>query len=125
MNMVSRTAGVVLCVATVGLALAWGVFTERMSAVLVTLIFGLVLLVPRLRQRRWLAAGLLVLVVALPLQPVEIAPFARSYGPKLVQCCPGSPYRNPEDVKAKDAAGICLFCSDLGTGFQATWYLVL
>jgi hypothetical protein len=105
-------------------ALVWTLYTLRLGAVLAALLFIGALAIPALRQRRWLLAVLIAVVVLYPLQPVDIT-FRSTVGlPKLVRCCPGAPYRNLEATRAMDRAGACLFCSDIGSGFDASWFLV-
>jgi hypothetical protein len=121
----NRIVRVIAAIVFVAAALAWSVFTFRLSALFVTLVLIVVLSINKLRRRQWLVTSLVVLAVCLPFQPVDIALFARPGGPKFLRCCPGAPYSDWRKAEADDRAGVCLFCSDLGTAFNPYWYLVL
>lgn len=115
-----RVAGSILLAMA---ALIWALYTLRVSAELLGL--GLVAALSAKPLRRCsVIVALTVLLVVVPFQPVDLTFQGIPVPPRLLQCCPGSiPYRDYEGTIAKQAAGVCAFCSDLRTGFEPRWML--
>jgi hypothetical protein len=96
----------------------------RQNAVLLSIGLVAMLSFGLLRKRPWLIASVSLIVFAFPFQPIEITLWSAPGGPKLMQCCPGAPYRDYESTLQKDRAGVCAFCSDISSGFNASWFWV-
>jgi hypothetical protein len=108
-------------------SLAWAAFTRRLPPLLPPPILP----VGILARPRWVTVrrlGLLSLLsVALALFPIGLTLRSAPGAPRLVRCCCCAPYPGPgelDNARRDQAAGRCVICSDVRTGFEPVWYLV-
>jgi hypothetical protein len=107
-------------------SVSWAVFTFRLLPLILLPMLVFVAWV----QPRWatpLRVTLLsVAMVGLAWLPIGVTSLNAPGPPRLVRCCCCAPYRMTT-LKAAlqdQAAGRCVLCSDLVTGFEPTWFLV-
>ncbi len=102
----------------------WTIIAVRHLAFVVWAFASISLLIGPLRRRRVYLFSVWLLFVTLMLLPFDVTSLNVPGPPKFVRCCPGTPYYDLEEAKRWQDAGRCILCSDLRSGFEATWYLV-
>jgi hypothetical protein len=103
----------------------WAAITSRPLSMIASIGFFICLFIEPSRLKVLSIIGFFVLAVIIPFQPYAITFISAKGYPKIVCCCPGSPYgRNWQDVKKKQQAGECMFCSDISTGFNPRYFLI-
>lgn len=105
--------------------LLWAVYTLRLLAMIASIGFCISLFVKYSRKKVWLILGFGILALIIPFQPYAVTFINADGKPKIISCCPGSPYvRTWQSVKKKQQAGECKLCSDISTGFNPRYFLV-
>lgn len=104
--------------------LSWFVFTMRIEGIpfLLIAVGGLLFVKPWATPK--IVLVLIAAFVALAWSPIAVTFINADGGPRVVRCCPGSPYRDLEAASARMRAGECMLCSDLSTGFEPRWYVL-
>jgi hypothetical protein len=108
------------------LSLAWIVLAgSTLLSLALYAVFLVAVVIPRVRRRVAIPITVLGLSLAACWSPVDVTLLNVDGPPKLVKCCPGTPYRDYRAVLERQAKGECKFCSDL-VGFiePPTWFLV-
>jgi hypothetical protein len=78
-----------------------------------------------IRRIPYVCVALFGLALAASLSPLDVSFLKVAGGPKILECCPGAPYRDPDAVKQKQSRGECMFCGDLmPANGTPRWYLV-
>ena len=122
--MVKRWRSIAASIIIGAVGMLWALYSLRIGAILLAIALVAVLSFGSLSTRPWLIAVLAALVLGFPFQPVDITFRSVPGGPKLLRCCPGVPYSDYRAALRMDQAGVCAFCTDLSTGFDASWYWV-
>ena len=106
--------------------IGWAVFTMRVEALILALLFPLFLVSRRFRCSNVALFLTTILIAAIPFFPIGLTLQRSLSGPNVVECCPAR-FVSPElNQAAKESAGRgeCHLCSDLQTGFEPKRYLV-
>jgi hypothetical protein len=106
--------------------LLWLLVLPRFLSLLLFATFIVSALLPPTRRIPYVCVTLFALTLAASWSPLDVSFLKVAGGPKILECCPGAPYRDPGEAAQKQSRGECMFCGDLmpPNGIPR-WYLVL
>ena len=114
-----------LLISLAGFGLPWLFVLPRLLSLLLfaALIFSA--LMPPIRRIPYACVTFFALMLAASWSPLDVSFIKVTGGPKILECCPGAPYQDPDAVVQKQRRGECMFCGDLmpPNGIPR-WYLV-
>lgn len=106
------------------LMICWALYTLRSLTLILTVIFCVCIFSFSNRKKHLITGITALLAFIIPFQPYAISFVSIDGGPKILSCCPGTPYRDYTGTLEKQKAGECKLCSDITTGFDPEYYLV-
>ena len=105
--------------------MAWLFVLPRFLSLFLFVAFIVSALLPFIRRIPYVCVTLFALVLAASWSPLDVSFINVAGGPKILECCPGAPYHDPDAVFEKQRHGECMFCSDLmPSNGNPRWYLV-
>jgi hypothetical protein len=111
-----------ICVAVI--SAIWFTLAFRLFAAPFALALIIGLCFPFVRRHPIGVLCVWLLLFGLTWLPFDVTRISAPDGPKFVRCCPGTPYRDVEATVEKAKLGKCMFCSDVVSGFEPTYYLI-
>jgi len=105
--------------------LLWLLVLPRVLSLLLFAAFIVAALLSPIRRIPYVCVTLFALTFAASWLPFDVSFLKVAGGPKILECCPGAPYQDPDAVAQKKSRGECVFCGDLmpPNGIPR-WYLV-